>query len=203
MKRRKEHRIDLRLVIGLVLVAASVAGVWGLVSGFDRSERRLVARETLVPGSTVHLDDFVTASVRLGSSAAEYLAPTDVPAAGLLVVRTVGAGEVVPAASVTATEQADVATVVVPIASKLPSAVKPGALVDIWAAAPTEGGGVAAPAVLVAGAEVAKLADDQGMVVRGGTSVELVVPRDRVGGVLQALALESVISLVPTTPKGS
>lgn len=203
MRRRSERRIDLRLVIGLALVAASVAGVWAIVTGLDRSERRLVARDTLIPGTTVHLDDFVAASVRLGASAGAYLEPSDVPANGLIVVRTVGAGEVVPSASVASTDRAGLATVVVPIEGQLASGVKPGALVDIWAAAPTQGGSFSAPVVVVAGAEVAKLADAQGMVVRGQTSVELVVPREKVGAVLQALAIESTMSLIPATPNGS
>ena len=190
-------RIDPRLLIGLVLIAGSTTGVFALVSGLDDAREVYVARETLTPGTRVDAGDLATESVRLGRSAANYLAAGDLGDGTLVVVRTVHPGELVPSGAVAGEDSTGLATVVVPSRGPLPADVGRGTLVDVWTAAELERGVFEPPAVLVSGAEVAGIIEQQGMVASDGVSVELLIPREKVAAMLEALAAGDAIDLVP------
>jgi hypothetical protein len=190
-------RLDPRLLIGLALVAGSTVGVWALVEALDDTRQVLVAPETLTPGSRVDASTLRVEAVRLGGLATGYLAPEDVPDGGLVVTRTVQAGELVPAASVADREDAGLAVVVVASARPLPSEVTPGALVDVWTAAEIERGVHEPPTVLVGGAEVAAVTAPDGMMASGGPTVELLIPREKTAAFLEALGAGHAIDLVP------
>jgi hypothetical protein len=201
-RERGAVRLDPRLLIGLVLVAGSTVGTWALVEGMDDTREVLVAPETLTPGSRIDAASLRVDSVRLGGLAAGYLAPDDVPDGGLVVTRTVQAGELVPAASVADRESAELAVVVVASARPLPDEVTPGALVDVWTAAEVERGVHEPPTVLVAGAEVAAVTAADGMMASGGPTVELLIPREKTAAFLEALGAGHAIDLVPATAAG-
>jgi len=204
MARRTERaergalRLDPRLLIGIVLVAGSTAGVWALVSGLDDSAEVYAVRETVTPGTRLDAGDLSLESARLGASAGHYLTPSELPEQGLVVTRTIGAGELVPDSAVDAVDRAGLATVVVSSRAPLPSELAVGATVDVWAASEIEQGAYEPPAVLVADAEIAGLQEPEGMVASSsGVSVELLIPREKVAALLQALASGDVIDLVP------
>ena len=90
--------LDPRLLIGLALVVASVAGVVALLSAVDESVAVLAAGEDLSPGDRIQARDLVPVEVRLDAAARHYLLPGDLPAGGLVVTRSVGEGELVPVA---------------------------------------------------------------------------------------------------------
>ncbi|MGW9629838.1 SAF domain-containing protein [Agromyces sp. NPDC055520] len=195
-------RLDPRLIIGIVLIAGSTFGVWSLVSGLDDGVEVYVARDTLTPGTRIQADDLATESVRLGGSRASYLAAGDVPADGLVVSRTIRAGELVPTAAVDEVDRTGLATVVVPSRGPLPADLAAGARVDVWAAKQVERGGFDAPSVLVPGAEIAGVIESEGMVSTGGVSVEVLIPRAKVAALLGALAAGDAVDLVPVEPTG-
>lgn len=203
MARRPERgdrgalRLDPRLLIGIVLIAASTTGVWALVSGLDDAVEVYVVRETVTPGTRIDAADLVAESVRLGPTASRYLAPGELPEKGLVVTRTVEAGELVPRSAVDDADRASLATVVVPSRGALPSGLDTGATVDVWAARQMERGDYEPPAVLVAGAEIAGIQEPEGMVDSGTVSVELLIPREKVAALLEALAAGDAIDLVP------
>jgi Flp pilus assembly protein CpaB len=199
---RGRGRLDPRLVIGVVLVAGSAIGIWALVEALDDTTDVVVASETLTPGSRIEAADLRIESVRLGTVARGYVRPADVPDDGLVVVRTVRAGELVPAASVAERDTTGLATVVIPGRAPLAGSVAPGALVDVWGAARPERGVIEPPAVLVSGAEVAAVVEADGMMSSSGPSVELLIPREKTAAVLEALAAGDVIDLVPARPTG-
>jgi hypothetical protein len=201
-RERGAVRLDPRLLIGLVLVAGSTIGTWALVEAMDDTREVLVAPETLTPGSRVDEASLRVESVRLGGLAAGYLAPDDVPEGGLVVTRTVQAGELVPAASVADRESAELAVVVVASERPLPDEVRPGALVDVWTAAEVERGVHEPPAVLVAGAEVAVVTEPDGMMAAEGPTVELLIPREKTAAFLEALGAGHAIDLVPARAAG-
>lgn len=201
-RERGAVRLDPRLLMGLVLVAGSTIGTWALVEGMDDTREVLVAPETLTPGSRIDEATLRVESVRLGGLAAGYLAPEDVPDGGLVVTRTVQAGELVPAASVADREDAELAVVVVASERPLPDEVRPGALVDVWTAAEVERGVYEPPAVLVAGAEVAAVAEPDGMMAAEGPTVELLIPREKTAAFLEALGAGHAIELVPARAAG-
>ncbi|MEI5584942.1 MULTISPECIES: hypothetical protein [unclassified Agromyces] len=202
-RERGAVRLDPRLLIGLALVAGSTAGVWGLVEALDDTREVLVAPETLTPGTRVDAASLRVEAVRLGGLADGYLAPGDVPDGGLVVVRTVHEGEILPAASVADRESAELAVVVVVSARPLPGEVAPGALVDVWTAAEVERGVFEPPAVLVPGAEVAAVTSPDGMMAAsGGPTVELLIPREKTAALLEALAAGDAVDLVPARTAG-
>ncbi|MFF2370107.1 hypothetical protein [Agromyces sp. NPDC058110] len=203
MPRRSERgsvRIDPRLIIGVVLVVGSTAGVFALVSGLDDATEVYTAAETFTPGDRIRAADLVVERVRFGSGDQRYLEPDALPEAGLLVTSTVREGELVPLASVDDLDRAGLATVVVASRTALPEGVSRGSVVDVWAARLVERGEYEPPVVLVPEAEVAAVSGSGGMVDDGSVTVELLVPRDRVAALLQALAADDVIDLVPARP---
>lgn len=208
MARRQERgergalRLDPRLIIGIVLIAGSTIGVWTLVSGLDDGVEVYVARDTLTPGTTVRADDLGTESVRLGAAGAHYLAVGDVPADGFVITRTVHAGELVPDAAVDEADRTGLATIVVPSRGPLPAGIAAGAQVDVWTAKQVERGGFEPPSVLVSGAEIAGVIESEGMVSTDGVSVELLIPREKVAALLEALAAADAIDLVPARSAG-
>ncbi|MCK8608709.1 hypothetical protein [Agromyces sp. C10] len=198
-RERGSTRVDPRLLIGLALVAGSSLGIWALVEALDGTREVLVAPATLTPGTRVEAASLRVESVRLGALADGYLGPDDLPEGGLVVVRTVQAGELLPAASVADRERADLAVVVVTSSRPLPGEVAPGALVDVWTAAEVERGAFEPPVVLVPGAEVAAVAESDGMMSTGGPTVELLIPREKTAALLEALAAGDAVDLVPAT----
>ncbi|MFC9917674.1 hypothetical protein [Agromyces binzhouensis] len=194
---RERRRIDPRLLLGLVLVAGSTVGVWAVVESLDDTTRVLVAPVTVTAGSRVSPSDLRVERVRLGDLVDGYLVPGDVPDDGLVVTRTVRAGELVPAASVADVAVVGTATVVVPSRGLLAREIAPGAVVDVWAARELERDVFEPPVVLVAGAEVAAVLEPDGMVAGGGPSVELLIPRAKTAALLEALASGDAIDLVP------
>jgi hypothetical protein len=83
----------------------------------------------------------------------------------------------------------------------LPAGVGPGTRVDVWTAEEAEHG-YEPPTVLVSGAEIAGVIESEGMVSTGGTSVELLVPREKVAALLGALASADAIDLVTARASG-
>ena len=97
---RARHVVDPRLLIGVGLVAVSVAGVVGLVSAVDARTTVYAAAGPLSPGDRIDRGDLVERSVSLDGADGLYLRAADLPDDGLVVVRAVRDGELLPRASV-------------------------------------------------------------------------------------------------------
>ena len=179
-----------------MLIASSTIGVWALVSGLDDSIDVYVARDTITPGSRLDPADLAVESVRLGASAEHYLLVDEFPSAGLVATRTVPAGELVPQSAVDEADRTGLSVVVVPSRGPLPSGLAAGDRIDVWAAKAVERSGFEPPKVLISDAEIAGLVEEDGMVQTSGVSVELLVPREKVAALLEALAAGDAIDLV-------
>lgn len=196
---------DPRLGVGVVLVAGSVAlGGWA-VEQADRTVQVYVAREVLTPGETVGDEQLSVTAARLPSSGSGYLLADDPLPTGLVATRTVGQGELVPAAAVAAGESLDTRPVSLLVQGSLSNGVVPGALVDLWSTptpAPSgRGTGDPVEPVLVAqGLRVADVREEDGLFSGAAASaVEVLVPRDELPSVLRAVAGDGKITLVPLT----
>jgi hypothetical protein len=197
---RKPRRFwfDPRFVIGLVLVAGSVVGSVALIAANDSSIRVFAARETVVPGQKLLVGDLVAVSVRLDAAESHYLRPEDFPEEGVVVTRSIEAGEIVPRAAVGRASGADTAAVVLSLTSGLPESVRPGGVLDIWSAKKSGSGEYEAPVVIVSSAIVVRLISDDQLLSNGsGTSVEVLVPREAVAAVLESVANGAALSAVP------
>lgn len=190
--------LDPRFMIGLALVAASIAGVWFVIGGLDTSVAVYAARSPLQVGDRVGKDDLVATAVRMDSAASVYVTPESLPADGLLVTRTVAAGELLPKTAVGSRAGASVTRIVVETAETLSGSLRPGAVADVWAAPQTERGRFGPPVVLVGSASVVRVVESSGLMTGGsGQSVEILVPKEKVAAVLEAVANQDAIALVP------
>ncbi|GED09775.1 hypothetical protein [Cellulosimicrobium cellulans] len=206
---------DPRLLVGVVVVALSVAlGSWA-VSTASRTVTVYAAGAALTPGTTVTAADLRAVEVRLGSQADRYLLVADGLPDEAVVLRTVAAGELVPASALGAAADLAVRAVAVPVTTGLSERIVAGAAVDVWyvpeAPASTAGAapGTAAgdeppqPALLVEGVTVAQVDEGEGTLVVGGpTTVHLLVSVDDLPAVLAAVAGDGTIALVPVGAAG-
>lgn len=187
---------DARFFLGIVLIAASIAGVWLIVDAARTTAPVYVATRTLVPGEAVSASELRIVDVALGAAAPAYLSP-DALGEGLVATRTIAEGELVPLGAVGAADAARTTNVVVRSTTDVPASVVAGTIVEVWSAPPAEQGRFGTPAILVADATVVSVTRDESMIGGGAASVELVIPRADVAATLTAIAAESALSVVP------
>lgn len=190
---------DARTLLGLLLVAAAVAGVVGVLALGRSTVQVYRATSDLIVGEPVDPASLELVDVELGTAASAYVAEGALPADGAVATRPVAAGELLPQAALGAPD-IDAATVLVPIAGSLPASAVAGAAVELWASAPSTraGGGHEPPIVLVDAARVLRIeAADTVISGLGDTQVELRVPRSDVAAVLGAVSDEALLSIVP------
>jgi len=198
--KRSRFWFDPRFAIGLGLVVASVAGVFAIVTAADTSHVVLAARAPLTTGDVVDADDLVARSVRLDGTLDRYLVASEIPDTGFVITRPVGAGELVPASAVGSVEGLRQTSVVITVNGQLPASVGPGVTVDVWAAKELESGVFGAPTVVVSAATVVRIVESDGLVVDDSSgAVEVLVPRLNLARVLEAIANDDALSLVPTS----
>lgn len=193
---------DARFFLGVLLVAASVVGVWLVVTAARQTVPVYAAAHTIVSGEAIAAGDLKVVDVALGPLSATYL-PADGPIGAAVATRTIEAGELVPAASVGDPDSARTTSVVVRSAVDVPASVEEGTVVEVWAAPLLEQGGYDEPRVLVADATVVSVTRDDSMIGGGAAALELVIPRADEPATLAAMSDESALSIVPTGGAGS
>lgn len=200
---KKRFALDPRLLIGVALVVASVAGVWGIVAAADETVLVFVASGHLSPGDRIDESNLDTRSVRLDAATDLYLAPGSIPSDGLVMTHHVGDGELVPVSATGSTDGLLLTSLVLSLDGQLAASVAPGSSVDVWASRETESGVFAAPATIVTDASVVRLVASESIVGAGETTaVEVLVPRSKVARVLEAIANDDAISVVPASLPG-
>ena len=209
---RRRFALDLRLVIGLLLVAASVAAVTLLVGAADRRVSVYAAGEALAPGDRIDADDLVERSVALDGAEELYLRVGAVPAEGFVVAQPVAAGQLVPLSAAGSLDGQRATSLVLQLAGPVSAVVETGTLVDVWGvavlddAAPGETG-TGTPVVLASQATVVRVLEDETLIAGAGgaaSTVEVLVPRSRVARLLQAIAHGDALAVVPSgLPLGS
>lgn len=188
---------DARFFLGILLIVASVAGVWLVVASSRQTVPVYAAQHTIVPGEAIDAGDLRVVDVALGPLAGTYLAPDDLDG-GTVATRTIEAGELVPAASVDAADAVRTTSVVVRSSVDVPASVGPGSAVEVWAAPMIERGVYDAPRILVADATVVSVDRDDSVIGGGAAALELVIPRADVAAALAAMADQSALSIVPS-----
>jgi hypothetical protein len=199
---RRTRPIQARLVIGLVLVVASALGCWALVRSMATTVPVVVANALLVEGQQVHAGDFHTEQVALGVPTGAYISDlADVE--GKVITRVLHQGELVPRASVGEASETFETTLVLTLAGDVASSLRPGAIIDVWAAPSTRSSspGVAGntePRLVV---ERARLAHHEAATssMSTGSQVEIVLPRSSVPSVLQAVASDDEMTVVASS----
>src|SRR5699024_4585869 len=153
-------------------------------------------------GALVAVDDRGSCGVRVPAVADAYLTPGGGRAAGLVVLRTVGAGEMGPLAALGSAQSVQVRTVTVPVDAALAESIRPAGLVDLWVALPAGDGGagatLAAPEPLVQSVQVAQVHEDTSIFAGADQMVaQVLVPVDDLADVLAAQTGDGTITTVP------
>ena len=130
---------DARFFLGILLVVASVAGVWFVVSAARQTAPAFAANRTIVPGEAISGDDLRLVDVSLGQVGDAYLQP-DALADGLVATRTIESGELVPQSAVGDAAAVRTTSVVLRSAVDVPGSVRAGSVVEVWAAPLVERG---------------------------------------------------------------
>jgi len=188
---------DARFFLGILLIAASVVGVWFVVSASRQTVPVFAATRTIVPGEAVAGTDLRLVDVSLGQLEGAYLT-ADALETGLVATRTVAEGELVPQSAVGASAAAATTTVVLHSAVEVPASVDAGSVVEVWEAPLIDRGTYDVPRILVADATIVSVTRDESMIGGGAAALEVVIPRADVAAVLGAMADESALSVVPT-----
>ncbi|MFE1645610.1 SAF domain-containing protein [Microbacterium sp. P01] len=196
--RRRAFWSDARFLLGIVLVAASIAGVWFVVSSSRATVSVFAAARTIVPGQALTSDDLQVVDVALGQMGDVYLAP-DALEGSLVATRTIPSGELVPQSAVGDPSAATVTTIVLRSSVDVPASVDAGTVVEVWSAPLIESGTYDTPRILVVDATVISVSRDDSMIGGGSAALEVVIARADVAAVLEAMSDESALSVVPTT----
>ena len=193
--------LDLRVVGGVLLLLASVVGVGVVVSSADDTTAMWVATRPLAAGATVTSDDLAVAHVHLGDTTGTHAyLPSTTTVAGSVVVRAIGAGELVPAKALAPPESAPPRRLVTVAVERfhLPTDLGAGDVVDVYAVPDAMNGTGSAlgasgqPRLVLANAVVSSV-DDSGS--RFGGTAEV--------GVALAVAPSDVPGIVAATGRGS
>lgn len=199
---------DPRLVVGVMIVVASVAGIVGLVASQDRTAPVYAADRLLSVGEQVEVDDLRVVEVRIDEVADRYLSAHDELPADLQFVTVVDEGELIPLRALDQADPHGRQAVTLEVDDALARAVEPGRVVELWAA---YGGSVAGDSEsrverLVEDAEVSAVTESTSTFgAQSEVSVELLVDPERLPDVLGARSSAATLSLVPAenSPSGS
>lgn len=191
---------DPRLIVGVLLVVASVAGVVGLVASQDRTAPVYAADRTISVGEPVSVEDLRVVDVRLDEVSDRYLSAAADPPSDLQFVSVVEEGELVPRRAVDSVDPLGRQAVTLEIDDALARAVEPGRTVDLWAALAGSIGEDAEARVeqVVVDAEVSAVTEASSTFgAQSVVTVELLVDPEDLSGVLAARSSAATLSLVP------
>ncbi|WP_104524621.1 SAF domain-containing protein [Blastococcus atacamensis] len=185
--------LDLRLVLGVLLVLGSVLLGARVVSAADATVPVWSAAQDLAAGTELTAEDLVVVDVRLDDAAKAYLSGSARPE-GSVLSRPVRAGELLPRTALE--EPADLVQLALPVqAGYVPPGLRHGQLIDVYAiadpAAGATGQGVGSVALVVGEAPVqATTGDSEGVLSTPSTTIQVVisVATDEVADVLAAIA---------------
>ncbi len=135
-----------RLLIGLLLVFSSIAVGARVMAAADRTAPVFAASRALPTGTVLSDSDLTVVRLRLTGTQAAYLDARKPIPAGRVLIRPVGEGELVPAAALVTASQLRMRPVSIPINGPLPSGLRAGGLVDVWASAKASSAGSASSA---------------------------------------------------------
>ncbi|MCT9624473.1 hypothetical protein HWD94_04960 [Pseudarthrobacter equi] len=188
---------DPRLLVGILLVLASVAGVVFLVGSADQTTEVYAARDGIAVGEALTEENVVRAKVRLGDSEQHYITAESGLPQGVVAVQRIGKDQLVPRASLGEVDDLDRKPVAIAVDETLPAQVIAGARVDVWVAQPDAKNGFSEPKLLLPGAEIAEVTAGSTTLGSAKSTVLMVLVEDsRMPAILGAQANDARISVV-------
>lgn len=200
MRIRRPSWRDPRLGVGIVLVAASVGlGSW-LVARSGETIEVYRAPDVLVAGQELRTGDLDIVAVQIADSATTYLDVSAEPG-DVVVLRTIGAGELVPLSALGDRSDLDGRTVAIPSTQAATAYLERGHRADLWVAWPDTESSIRTnlpPELLLEHVDVLDVQDDTSLFA--GTDhvfVQVMVPESELAEVLAALSSGADLTLVP------
>lgn len=188
---------DPRLLVGVLLILASVVGVVSLVGSADRTTEVYAARNALAVGEKLTADNLVRAKVRLGEIEGHYFAAEAGLPEGLVVIQRIGENQLVPKESVATVDALDRKPVAVTIEEALPPQAVAGTRVDVWVAQPDARNGFSEPKLLLPRAEIAQVTTGSTALGSSRSTVLMVLVSDsQMPAILGAQANKAKIAVV-------
>ena len=197
MKRLGAQRSASRrnLIVGMLLIAISMIGVWLVIEANNRTEEFLVAAQPAASGSVITESSFRVVRLNLGDSSRLYLKPGDLDE-GNYLLNTMAVGQLVALGSVASAIIDARQPVVITSTMPIPQKVGVGDFVDIWVSELQDGGVFAPPRTLVLDAEIVDIAEPTGVMADAQPQVQVLVPVESVSPILDAVASKDAISMI-------
>lgn len=190
---------DPRLLVGVVIVLASVAGVVALVSAQDRTTPVYAAAHTLSVGESVEEEDLRVVNVQIDEVRDGYLLADGELPSGQQFVSVVEEGELVPRRAVDDADPEGRQALTLTVEHPLAQAVEAGRSVDVWAATPGRmAEDEATVEQLAADAEVSEVSESGTTFgTQSALEVEVLVDPNQVPDILAAASSQAVVSVLP------
>ena len=203
--RRGGKRIDLRLVVGVILVVTGGLGTTAVVAAMDQTTPYLSVVRDVVAGEIVTTADFAVIDVHSRSATLPYLPAHHLKQVdGAMITQSLQAGELIPQAAVISPQAADATTLTVSLGLQGAPWLRPGAVVDVWISPAIEQGFFGPPRVVAPGAVVVGLRSEEGFAADPSVvTVDLRVGYRDAPAVIGALANAFPIALTPVHHGGS
>ena len=191
---------DPRLAGGIALVGTAVAlGSWAVNAAAETSQVYVLSQD-VAPGTDLRAEGVLTLVASHPGTGA-YVEAGELPEEAV-ATRSMSAGELLPDSAVGRPQDLAVRSVVLEVASGLPSTTGPGDYVDLWLLPEPQAasGDQQQAATAVAHGLIVSRIGDSGTGLLGGTSVsvEVRVAEEDLGVVLSAVAQDGALVLVPT-----
>lgn len=196
MRLRTPRWKDPRLIVGIVLVVASVLMGAVLVSRLSETTSVMVARSAIVPGDPISTDDLIVVEMRLGEQTDHYVGSAGAIPDGAVALRTIRAGELVPMSAIGQSSEVPLRPVVIPVDAAVAESVVPGATVELWHTSPALEEGADAEARLLVPDAVVRSIDEGSSLGMQEMSVEVLVPRDALDEVLEVLSQDERLDVI-------
>ena len=201
---KSKRWLDPRLLIGVVLVAASIASVAVVVTQSNRAIEVWVASGPVGAGETLEAQDVALARVQLES--ADLYHQHNASPVGMVVTQSLVAGELIPRSAVVDEAIAATAQITVPIPATSAANFGRGDVVDVWSAAPAEdrSTGYRSPQILVDNAVIVAVHQPEGLLsTSNDVQVELLIPVGDTTAALDAVTNRHALHLVPDPVPGA
>lgn len=196
MRLRRPRWKDPRLIIGIVLVLASILMGALLVSRLSATTPVLVARGPIVPGDPLESADLTTVELRLGDHRDQYVGTLEAIPDGAVAAAPVQAGELVPVSAVGQSEDVPLRPVVIPVEATVAESVVPGASVELWHTSPSVADGGSGEAELLVPDALVRRIDEGSSLGMRSMSVEVLVPAESLAPVLEVLAQDERLDVI-------
>ena len=197
---RRPRWKDPRLSIGILLVLVSVIAGALIAGRLAETTAVMAVRHSVVPGDVIRAEDLTSVDVRLGETAGLYIAAADEIPEGAVITQPLQAGELLAHSDVGQPDDVALRPIIVPVDSVVAESVAPGARVELWRTSIAPGGSpgeekTAQAALLHEDAVVRRVDAESSLGLTRG-SVEVLVPREAVGPILEAIAEDGRIDVV-------